>query len=107
LSLFELTINKDQVESREYLEKADSLLNRIESNWEGKKEIIEEIKAEKIKKRLVTLYLKNVKKIKHLTLYKNNSVFSTQLKDSIFVQSIKLITGFNLFTKVSENFLGR
>jgi predicted alpha/beta superfamily hydrolase len=49
LSLCELTINKDKVESREYLEKAESLLNRIESNWEGKKEIIEEIKAEKIK----------------------------------------------------------
>jgi len=49
LSLYELTINKNKVESREYLEKAESLLNRIESNWEGKKEIIEEIKAKKIK----------------------------------------------------------
>ncbi|WGH76704.1 alpha/beta hydrolase-fold protein [Tenacibaculum tangerinum] len=49
LSLYELTRDKDKEESREYLEKAESLLNRIESDWEGKKAIIEEIKAEKIK----------------------------------------------------------
>jgi hypothetical protein len=64
LSLFELTINKDQVESREYLEKADSLLNRIESNWEGKKEIIEEIKAEKNKKTAGNTVFKKCKKNK-------------------------------------------
>ena len=49
LSLYKLTNSKDKLESREYLEKAESLLYRIESNWQGKKEVVEEIKAEKIK----------------------------------------------------------
>jgi len=49
LSLYELTINKDKIESREYLEKAESLLKTVENDWEGKKEIIEEIKVEKTK----------------------------------------------------------
>jgi len=49
LSLYELILNKDKVLSREYLEKAEFLLITVENNWEGKREIIEEIKAEKIK----------------------------------------------------------
>ncbi|WP_250432388.1 alpha/beta hydrolase-fold protein [Hanstruepera flava] len=47
LSLYELT--KDNVTSKEYLEKAEFLLQTKESNWEGKRELIEDIKAEKIK----------------------------------------------------------
>jgi predicted alpha/beta superfamily hydrolase len=49
LSLYELTLNKDKVKSREHLEKAEFLLKTVESNWEGKSEIIDEIKTEKIK----------------------------------------------------------
>jgi hypothetical protein len=49
LSLYELTFNKDKIKSREYLEKAEFLLKTIESNWEGKGVIIDEIKTEKIK----------------------------------------------------------
>jgi len=49
LLLYELTFKKEKVKSREYLEKAEFLLNTIESNWKGKSEIIEEIKAEKIR----------------------------------------------------------
>jgi len=49
LSLYELALNKDKAASREYLEKAEFLLKTVEKNWKGKREIIEEIKAEKIK----------------------------------------------------------
>ncbi|WP_425075961.1 alpha/beta hydrolase-fold protein [Psychroserpens sp. S379A] len=49
LSLYELALNKDEKLSREYLDKAEILLKTVENNWEGKSEIIEEIKAEKIK----------------------------------------------------------
>ncbi|SHJ83594.1 Putative esterase [Arenibacter nanhaiticus] len=49
LSLYELTLNKDKLTSREHLEKAEFLLKTVENNWEGKGEIIEEITAEKIK----------------------------------------------------------
>lgn len=49
LSLYELTRNKDKVTSRKHLEKAELLLKTVENNWEGKREIIEEIEAEKIK----------------------------------------------------------
>ncbi|NBC24128.1 MAG: hypothetical protein GVX78_00750 [Bacteroidetes bacterium] len=49
LSLYELTLNKDKGKSREYLEKAESLLLALESNGEPRNKIIEEIKAEKLK----------------------------------------------------------
>lgn len=49
LSLYELTLNKDKVKSREYLEKAEILLKTVENNWDGKRDIIDEIKLEKIK----------------------------------------------------------
>lgn len=49
LSLYELTLNKDIAESRKYLEKAEFLLKTVENNWEGKSEIIDEIKTEKTK----------------------------------------------------------
>ncbi len=49
LSLYELELNKNKIASKEYLEKAEFLLNTVENNWEGKREIIEEIKAEKQK----------------------------------------------------------
>lgn len=49
LSLYELTDDKDKAKSRKYLEKAELLLNTVENNWEGKSEIIEEIKMEKRK----------------------------------------------------------
>lgn len=49
LSLYELTLNKDKVKSREHLEKAEFLLKTVDNNWEGKSEIIDEIKTEKIK----------------------------------------------------------
>ncbi len=49
LSLYDLTLNKDKLTSRKYLDKAEFLLETVENNWEGKREIIEEIKAEKIK----------------------------------------------------------
>ena len=49
LSLYELTLNKDKVKSREYLEKAELLLKTVENNWKGKSEIIDEMKTEKIK----------------------------------------------------------
>ncbi|MCX2743751.1 alpha/beta hydrolase-fold protein [Mangrovivirga sp. M17] len=49
LSLYELTNDKDKVESRKYLEKAKHLLNTVENDWEGKSDIIDEIKAEKTK----------------------------------------------------------
>jgi hypothetical protein len=49
LSLYELTLNKNKVTSREHLERAEFLLKTVENNEEGKREIIEEIKAEKIK----------------------------------------------------------
>ena len=49
LSLYELTLDKDPIQSKTYLEKAELLLTTVEDNWEGKEEIIEEIKAEKAK----------------------------------------------------------
>ena len=49
LSLYELTLNKDKTKSKEHLEKAEFLLKTVENNWTGKQEIIDEIKAEKIK----------------------------------------------------------
>ncbi|SMC55708.1 alpha/beta hydrolase-fold protein [Cellulophaga tyrosinoxydans] len=49
LSLYELTLNKDKTKSKEHLEKAEFLLKTVENNWKGKQEIIDEIKAEKIK----------------------------------------------------------
>lgn len=49
LSLYELTFNNDKDRSKEFLEKAEFLLKTVENNWEGKREIIEEIKAIKIK----------------------------------------------------------
>lgn len=49
LSLYELTYNKDKVQSRKYLEKAEFLLKTVESSLKGKSKIIEEIKTEKIK----------------------------------------------------------
>ncbi|WP_162497588.1 alpha/beta hydrolase-fold protein [Aureibaculum marinum] len=49
LSLYELTLNNNKATSKEYLEKAELLLTTIENNWEGKSEIIEEIRTEKIK----------------------------------------------------------
>ena len=49
LSLYELTLDKDKEKSKEYLEKAELLLKTIENEWEDKSEIIDEIKAEKIK----------------------------------------------------------
>ena len=49
LSLYELTLNKDKTKSKEHLEKAEFLLKTVENNWTGKHEIIEEIKAEKLK----------------------------------------------------------
>lgn len=49
LSLYELTYNKDKVQSRKYLEKAEFLLTTVESSLKGKSKIIEEIKTEKIK----------------------------------------------------------
>jgi hypothetical protein len=49
LALFELTLNKYKVTSREHMDKAEFLIKTVEDNWEKKREIIEEIKAEKIK----------------------------------------------------------
>lgn len=49
LSLYELTLYKDKVKSKEYLVKAELLLKTFEKNWDGKSEIIKEIKAEKLK----------------------------------------------------------
>ncbi|QCK15580.1 alpha/beta hydrolase-fold protein [Mangrovivirga cuniculi] len=49
LSLYELTANKDKAKSKEYLEKAEFLLETVENTWEGKSEILKEIRTEKIK----------------------------------------------------------
>lgn len=49
LSLYELTLSKNKLKAKQYLEKAESLLITIESDWEGKGEIMEDIKSEKKK----------------------------------------------------------
>jgi hypothetical protein len=49
LSLYELTPTKDNVKSRQQLERAELLLKTVENNWEGKSDIMYDIKAEKIK----------------------------------------------------------
>jgi hypothetical protein len=49
LSLYELTPTKDNVKSRQQLERAELLLKTVENNWEGKSDIMDDIKAEKIK----------------------------------------------------------
>jgi hypothetical protein len=49
LSLYALTPTKDNVKSRQQLERAELLLKTVENNWEGKSDIMDDIKAEKIK----------------------------------------------------------
>lgn len=47
LSLYELKIEQDKEAGRKYLEKAEHLLQTMEENWEGKNELIKEIRNEK------------------------------------------------------------
>jgi len=49
VSLYELTGATNNEKSKEYLEKAISLLKTIEDDWEGKNELIEELESEKTK----------------------------------------------------------
>lgn len=49
LYLYQLTVKKNEVESKKHLEKAEFLLKIMEDNWEGKTAIIDEIKTEKAK----------------------------------------------------------
>jgi hypothetical protein len=49
LSLYALTPTKDNVKSRQQLERAELLLKTVENNWEGKSDIMDDIKAKKKK----------------------------------------------------------
>src|SRR6056297_1993932 len=49
LFLYELTLNKNKGKSRAYLEKAESLVLSVENKKEQKNEIMEEIRAQKLK----------------------------------------------------------
>ncbi|GAA3790070.1 hypothetical protein GCM10022271_23000 [Corallibacter vietnamensis] len=49
VSLYELTHDKDSASAKNHLNKALFLLETVEGNWAGKRELIEEIKVEKTK----------------------------------------------------------
>lgn len=47
LSLYNLTFNQNQSEAKSYLLKAEELLKTVESDWDGKQDLINEIEIEK------------------------------------------------------------
>jgi hypothetical protein len=49
LSLYELTYGQDSEQAREYLSRAEFLLKTVETGWDGKNALLDEIRIEKVK----------------------------------------------------------